>query len=324
MAMPEAITALTAIGALVFTGLSLNATRDQVAAAQQQNEVAEQGQYTDRYIKAVEQLDQVGPDHLQSRLGAIYALERLARDSSRDQPTIIETLAAFIRTSRPTSTPSELLLICPPPQPLASDTQAAFAVLARRDHTYDNNTRIDLTNTCLNGISLDGADLSSANLIGANLIGTGMFGANLRDADLSMADLSNANLSYINLQRADLSGANLSSANLQYADLSNANLSDLGMRDITLGHPLIFPSRPGGANLTDADLSYANLRSTSLNNANLSGADLVAVNLRTADLLGTNLSSADLSGADLRGASHDTQTIIDNVATNPSTIGRWW
>jgi hypothetical protein len=37
------ITALTAIGALIFTGLSLNSTRDQVAAAQAQNKVAEQG-----------------------------------------------------------------------------------------------------------------------------------------------------------------------------------------------------------------------------------------------------------------------------------------
>jgi hypothetical protein len=84
------ITALTAVGALIFTALSLNATRDQVA-------VAEQGQYTDRYSRTIEQLGQQGEDQLQVRLGAIYALERLARDSPRDQSTIIEVLAAFIR-----------------------------------------------------------------------------------------------------------------------------------------------------------------------------------------------------------------------------------
>jgi hypothetical protein len=63
----------------VFTGLSLN-------AAHHQNEVAAQAQYTDRYIKAVEQVGQQGPDKLQVRLGGIYAIERLTRDSPRDQP----------------------------------------------------------------------------------------------------------------------------------------------------------------------------------------------------------------------------------------------
>lgn len=67
MTVSDAVTAITAIGALIFTGLSLNATRDQIAAAREQNGVVEQGQYTDRYTKAVEQLDRTGPDHPQHR-----------------------------------------------------------------------------------------------------------------------------------------------------------------------------------------------------------------------------------------------------------------
>ncbi|MEV4317828.1 hypothetical protein [Actinocrispum sp. NPDC049592] len=70
-AVTSLVTAITAVGALVFTGLSLNATRDQVA-------ITEQGQFTDRYSKAVEQIGQQGPEHLQVRLGGLYALERLA------------------------------------------------------------------------------------------------------------------------------------------------------------------------------------------------------------------------------------------------------
>lgn len=41
-------------------------------------ELSEQGQVTDRYTKAIEQL---GSDKLNIRLGGIYALERIARDS---------------------------------------------------------------------------------------------------------------------------------------------------------------------------------------------------------------------------------------------------
>ena len=54
----------------------------------------EQGQVTDRYTKAIEQL---GSDKLDVRIGGIYALERIARDSARDHPTVMEVLTAFIR-----------------------------------------------------------------------------------------------------------------------------------------------------------------------------------------------------------------------------------
>src|SRR5215471_21690303 len=56
--------------------------------------LALQGQVTDRYSKAIEQL---GSEKLDVRIGGIYALERIARDSVRDHPTVMEVLAAFIR-----------------------------------------------------------------------------------------------------------------------------------------------------------------------------------------------------------------------------------
>jgi hypothetical protein len=54
-------------------------------------QLTEQGQITDRYTKAIEQL---GDDALTIRLGGIYALERIARDSRRDHPTVVEVLSA--------------------------------------------------------------------------------------------------------------------------------------------------------------------------------------------------------------------------------------
>jgi hypothetical protein len=64
------VTAFTALAALVFTGESLTATREQ-------NALSEQGQITGRYTSAVDQIGTQGDDRLQTRLGGVYALERL-------------------------------------------------------------------------------------------------------------------------------------------------------------------------------------------------------------------------------------------------------
>lgn len=55
-------------------------------------------QITDRFTKAIEQL---GSDRMAVRLGAVYALERIAKDSNRDFSVIMETLAAFVRERVP-------------------------------------------------------------------------------------------------------------------------------------------------------------------------------------------------------------------------------
>lgn len=71
---------LFAAGALWFTARSFTLSRE--------------GQVTDRYTKAITQL---GSKKLDVRIGGIYALERVARDSARDHPTVMEVLTAFIR-----------------------------------------------------------------------------------------------------------------------------------------------------------------------------------------------------------------------------------
>ena len=78
---------LLAAGALVFTARNY-------ILSQRTFELTEQGQVTDRYTKAITQL---GDEKLDVRIGGIYALERVARDSERDHPTVMEVLAAFIR-----------------------------------------------------------------------------------------------------------------------------------------------------------------------------------------------------------------------------------
>ena len=61
---------------------------------------------TERFTRAIDQLgatdDKEGEPKLEIRLGAIYALERIARDSpERDYATIMEVLTAYVRDNAP-------------------------------------------------------------------------------------------------------------------------------------------------------------------------------------------------------------------------------
>lgn len=105
---------LLAAAALVFTARNFTLSRRTF-------ELSAQGQLTDRYTKAVEQL---GSENLAVRIGGIYALDRIARDSERDYPTVIEVLAAFIREQSRMSLPSAGQEGEQDIQPLRGDLQA--------------------------------------------------------------------------------------------------------------------------------------------------------------------------------------------------------
>ena len=89
------------------------------------------------------------PAGCQPRLGAIYALERLARDSPRDHPTVMEVLSAFIRNTAPqvpdppesfnSDEVSPDFSFCPG-LTVAPDIQAALTVVGRRNTAHDRRT----------------------------------------------------------------------------------------------------------------------------------------------------------------------------------------
>jgi hypothetical protein len=77
---------------------NLRATAAHLKAAQDQLVIAQEGQITERFTRAV---DQLGSDQLVVRLGGIYALERIAMNSPRDAATIAEVLSSYIRQHAP-------------------------------------------------------------------------------------------------------------------------------------------------------------------------------------------------------------------------------
>jgi hypothetical protein len=68
-------------------------------------EISQDQQVTERFTRAIDQLgasDDAGNPRVEIRLGGIYALERIARDSpARDYSTVMEVLTAYVRENVP-------------------------------------------------------------------------------------------------------------------------------------------------------------------------------------------------------------------------------
>ena len=169
-------------------------------------QISEEKQVSERFSKAVEQL---GSDQIQVRLGGIYALERLAKDSPHDHWTVMEVLTAFIRET--SSVNRDAHLTEEQRSPVTTDVQAALTVIGRRNTTSESgNQKLDLSKINLSGANLSGAILSRAILFDAKL-----FYANPSGANLSSASFSRASLNGANLFRADLSGSILLATDLR-------------------------------------------------------------------------------------------------------------
>jgi uncharacterized protein YjbI with pentapeptide repeats len=268
---------LFAAAALLFTARNFALSRE--------------GQVTDRYTKAIEQL---GSDKLDVRLGGIYALERVARDSPRDHSTVMKVLAAFIREhshDQWPSTPPDSDAV--PQRKTRPDVEGGLTVIGRRNSSADRDL-IDLTGADLAGAHLNGADLNGADLNGADLNGARLNGANLGWARLNGANLTRAHLTAADLTRAHLNWADLTGAHLVEANLVEANLVDAHLTGADLTEADLF-----GAHLNWARLTGANLTGARLIGADLTGADLIRARLNGAHLTGAHLDGADLTGADL-------------------------
>jgi hypothetical protein len=218
-------------GLVVAIGLYLTWRRIEVT--ERRVAVSEEGQVTDRFSTAIEQL---GDDRLEVRLGGIYALERIAKDSPKDHWTVMETLSAFVRenaSSTREGEDSEDEATSPKDNSgPRTDVQAACTVIGRRKTDQDPEGEfVDLTRARLAGIHLLDADLSGANLQHADLSGAALFNADLSETIVHNTDLSGAHLKGATLSGALLTHADLSrKADLRNVDLSGADLmfADLG------------------------------------------------------------------------------------------------
>jgi hypothetical protein len=193
-------------------------------------ELSRQGQITDRFTRAIDQLG--ASNEVEVRLGGIHALARIARESPSDHGPIMDILTAYVRerASLPGSGPSATSGTpgstrdgepeTQPPRP-SLDVQTVLTVIIRRAVAHDPvGWPIELEY-----VDLAGAQLRPVTLARAHLTGSNLRWANLKGSDLRHARLQHCNMRHAELQRADLEGAMLQGAELQDANLEWANLA---------------------------------------------------------------------------------------------------
>ncbi|MBT2234680.1 pentapeptide repeat-containing protein [Nonomuraea sp. NEAU-A123] len=273
------------VGGLIYTAGTLEATQ--------------QGQITDRYTKAVEQLGSQARD---VRLGAIYALERIARDSERDHETVLAVLAAYAREHGDEKGYSKA----------SKDVVAALTVIGRNPPEKWTIGWLDLSEVQAPSVRLTGLDLQFVDLVSANLSRTTLTDGNFRNARLIRANLSAANLSdsvgdaYVvkpignrpaSFVQADLQGADLERAMCAGVDFSGAD-----MRSINAKNSGMYSSNLSGADLRKANMSGASLGDADMRDSMLSYADFHGAKMQGADFRGAQIDNIDLRGADLRKA----------------------
>jgi uncharacterized protein YjbI with pentapeptide repeats len=285
-------------------------------AAQEQARIAQETARNSLFTKAIEQLGatreekrttfgQSGADNesntkpnTEVRLGAIYALEKLARDDFEMHWPIMETLCAYIRENagKPQPLADEVVSVLRRrwgsdlrkedagalegrPEKIGSipvDVHAALTVVGRRSKAQLSFEQERRTKSAamrgawrlnLTGCHLPGADLDGLNFYGARLDGSTLHYANCRRTNFDEAILKNVHLE----------GAQLSEARFRYAWLDGTHFE--------------------GAWLTIAHFDFARLNGTKLEGAFLGEATFRFAALGQIDFAGSILRRADFEFA---------------------------
>lgn len=326
----------------------------QATAAHRQADVAQEGFYTSLFTKAVEQLgatrevktyqeinDGTGSKrreavnttepNLEVRLGAIYALDRVARDSERDHWPILEVMCAYARNPQNSDSPilspdsiepvkfHEWLNLLKPPR---VDVQATLTVIgqrAERGRQFETKRglRLDLRRANLqkavleqgefdhaffDSAHLDGASLRGGHFVSASFDGAHLVGARLNEAFLSGASFFDANLLRARFNSANLSGCSFVMANLSHTNFLNADISN--------------------ASFFDANLSNASFRKARLSGVSFHESELTKVSFRGAHIAGARFFDVDLSTAEGLDASALVNAFGDSTTRLPEGMAR--
>jgi uncharacterized protein YjbI with pentapeptide repeats len=299
--------ALLGGGALAVIGIYY--THQRHVIDRRSNALQYDSNYTDRYTAAVAQL---GSESLTIRMGGIYGLERVARDSTDDKDTVIAVLASFVRADA-TRAAAELgewpqLGLLRFQAPL--DVVAALSVVTRMGKAPTDvfdPPWLDLTGSHLGSVTLthhhvvQGVDFSEAYLRGASLMFTNFDGSNLFLANLSNAAGTKASFVHSRMERT----------HLHMAHFPNADFSHAWMQDADLSYSMFSDAKFLGTIFLDADLS---------------GSMLVGADVRDAVFAGAKLYRTNFSGAHNwnpdafeRAAAWDAKTVWPEGFT-PSTV----
>ncbi|MDO6731941.1 pentapeptide repeat-containing protein [Marinovum sp. 2_MG-2023] len=269
--------------------------------------------------------------NLEVRIGAIYALERIAKDSGSDHVQIMEILCAYIRQNAPASEAKpwpELkmkegeidgllegdwkarLMAYRAAQETAKknltmreDIQVALTVIGRRstrqrelEAKANNNDTGFVFDNFLPDIGFINMDFDSeTQRTQARMVQS--WTRKLLDYRGFLLDLGNCNLRGAYLVEGNFAGASFINSELQAANFDGANLRGANLFAVNSEEALFRRAHLQGANLSAANLNRADFQE-----AFLQGADMSDARMSDAFLVLANIQSANLSGAFLQSA----------------------
>lgn len=314
----------------IAIGIGLYYTWRRVTIAENELKVSQEGQITERFTRAVDQLgaiNQLGNPAIEIRLGGIYALEGIANESKEYYSQIIEILTAYVRMNSYIKEEDYKNLDFEELSNRAyldSDTrlkdspeiQAIVTVISRRKNFLGVGE--------FNGLEFQKTYLRAANFTGTttnkiytfkrsdrevHLEGAFFYQADLIGADFERAQLNGANFHNTYLTRAYFMNANLQGAKIEWSHLERASFEGANLEGASLDwsqlHGAIFVNAYlKGARFHAADLIYvmfegANLEDVTFEEANLENADFKGAELKGANFRGAHLKGAKLSFAQL-------------------------
>jgi hypothetical protein len=241
---------------------------------------------TETFSKAISQL---ASDKLEERLGGIYTLENISKESADDYWTVMENLTAFVREhTRRTERHIEVcayLLWEKAGRPDGCDKEFWERAVAQETggrQGVGSRVAADIT-AVLEVIKRRSADRRALEAKDERRLD--LRGAILRDAMLHGAHLERANLNYAHLEDAILFQAHLEGAWLWGAHLERANLAEAHLNNALLNQAHLERTILGGAHLKGANLDGAHLKRVYLDGVHLEGTDLRTAYLDDVGLL---------------------------------------
>ncbi|MFF5282340.1 pentapeptide repeat-containing protein [Streptomyces sp. NPDC013171] len=293
-AIATALPTIPALLALAFTAITISQARDTL-------KVSERDQVASSYNDTVANL---GDDSVNVRISSIYALQRIMKDSPREQPAIVEVLCAYVRDKAKTPAKAKVEAAhknvdTRPPE----DVQAALKVLGSRPIGVEGEGVMDLRRAYLVGADFTDGNFSEADFRGADLTFAQLRG-DFEDVWFGGATLRGAVLAGGEFERSEFIGTDMANVWWDGGDFDEADLTSADLSGAMLNSP-----DDGAVSLSDAELSGANLTDADLTGARLVGADLGkddGKQLPAANLTRTNLTRADLTGARLDGVDRRT------------------
>jgi len=280
----------------------------QTKTAEHQSETARDRAYTELFTKAIEQLGAEKPakkvimgidqdpttiddyvPNIEVRIGAIFALERIMKDSDKDAAAVVDTLAAYVREN--CGEPQELECEIPEKQEGQSITDWVDAIkkyfgnpLKPKEGSLAARARA-LKNPATNRVDIK----TALTVLGRRPLWL-KDPSHFKDEKRQRADLSNVNLQGWDLSGVDLEHCNLTNAKMQGAYISNTQMQGAYMR---------------GAKMQGADMGFAQMQGANMNYAEMQGANMFGAQINEVQITEARRTAASVIWVDFTKASFD-------------------